>query len=238
VGYCHRLAVFVGKAVAMSQGPMTRGARAEGPAEFVADRLVHIVGIVAASVGVLVLIAIVALRSQWLELLPVAAYSFGLLAMLSFSAAYNLAVRSRHRELLRRLDHAGIFVMIAGTYTPFTVLGLSGSWAVHMTILVWSIAALGVTLKFLLPQRRFEGLLVALYLAFGWMGLIAAGPLSAALGPLILVLIGVGGLLYTLGVIFHAWQTLPYQNAIWHGFVLAAAAVHYGAVLRVVVSPA
>lgn len=222
----------------MSPGPTIRTVRAESQAEFVADRLVHVIGIAAAGVGVVVLIAIVALRSQWLELLPVAAYSFGLLAMLSFSAAYNLAVQSRHRELLRRFDHAGIFVMIAGTYTPFTVLGLSGSWAIQMTVLVWSIAALGVTLKFILPQRRFEGLLVALYLAFGWMGLVAAGPLSAALGPAILVLIAVGGLLYSLGAIFHAWQTLPYQNAIWHGFVLAAAAVHYGAVLGVVVSPA
>lgn len=207
-------------------------------AEFAADRFVHILGIAVASIGAIVLLAIVAFRRQWIELVPVAAYSFGLLAMLSFSAAYNLAVRSRHRELLRRFDHAGIFVMIAGTYTPFTVLGLSGAWAIGMTILVWAIAALGVTLKFLLPQRRFEGLSVALYLAFGWMGILAVGPLSATVGVPILILIGVGGLLYSLGVIFHAWATLPYQTAIWHGFVLAAAAVHYGAVLWVVVSPA
>lgn len=207
-------------------------------AEFAADRVIHIVGIAAGSVGALALIAIVAFRSQWLELIPVAAYSFGLLAMLSFSAAYNLAIRSRNRELLRRFDHAGIFVMIAGTYTPFTILGLNGPWAIGMTGLVWAIAAAGVTLKMLLPQRRFEGLSVALYLAFGWMGILAVGPLSATVGVPILVLIGVGGLLYSLGVIFHAWEALPYQNAIWHGFVLAAAAVHYGAVLGVVVSAA
>jgi hemolysin III len=210
------------------------GARIESPAEFAADRLVHVVGLVAAGVGVVALAILTATRGRPLELIPVTAYALGLLAMLSFSAAYNLARSSPHRDLLRRFDHAAIFAMIAGTYTPFTTIALSGGWAIGMTVLVWSIAGLGIALKLTLPQRRFEGLSIALYLVFGWIVLVAVGPLVAALDTPILILLGVGGVVYSLGVIFHAWERLPFHNAIWHGFVLAAAAIHYAAVCMVV----
>jgi hemolysin III len=103
-----------------------------------------------------------------------------------------------------------------------------------MTILVWAIGGTGIALKLLLPQRRFEGLSVALYLVFGWIGLVAVGPLVASLGPTVLILLGLGGVVYSLGVIFHTWHRLPYQNAIWHAFVLAAAVIHYAAVCGVV----
>lgn len=210
-------------------------ARTETRAEFAADRLVHIVGLAMGGVGAIILLAIAAVHGPAAELIAVAAYSAGLMAMLSFSAAYNLAVRSRYRGVLRRLDHAGIFVMIAGTYTPFTVLGLSGGWAIGMTTAVWAIAVLGISLKMLLPPRGFEGLLIGLYLAFGWMGLVVVGPLLASAGLPILIGIAAGGLVYSLGVIFHSWKGLPYQNAIWHGFVLAAAGIHYGAIVGIVV---
>ena len=209
-------------------------ARTVRPAEFAADRLVHVVGLVAAGVGVLVLAVLAATSGRPIDLIPVSAYSLGLFAMLGFSAAYNIARRSRHRDLLRRFDHAAIFAMIAGTYTPFTTLALSGSWAIGMTILVWTIAGLGIALKLILPQRRWEGLSVALYLVFGWIVLIAVGPLSRAVDTSVLVLLGAGGVVYSLGVIFHGWGRLPFQNAIWHGFVLAAAAIHYAAICALV----
>ena len=232
-GPCHADAVFRCEVARMSNGMAV--ARIRSRAEFAADRLVHIVGLAVGGAGVIVLSAIAALHGRWPELITVGAYSVGLIAMLSFSAAYNLAVQSRHRDLLRRFDHAGIFIMIAGTYTPFTVLGLSGGRAIGMTTAAWAIAALGILLKMTLPQRRREGLSIALYLAFGWMGLIVIGPLLASVGLAILVVIAAGGVVYSLGVIFHAWKGLPYQNAIWHGFVLAAAGIHYGAIMGVVV---
>jgi hemolysin III len=213
---------------------MMAAARTVRPAEFAADRLVHVVGLVAAGVGVLVLAVLAATSGRPIDLIPVSAYALGLLAMLGFSAAYNIARRSRHRDLLRRFDHAAIFAMIAGTYTPFTTLALSGSWAIGMTILVWTIAGLGIALKLILPQRRWEGLSVALYLVFGWIVLIAVGPLSRAVDTSVLVLLGAGGVVYSLGVIFHGWGRLPFQNAIWHGFVLAAAAIHYAAICALV----
>jgi len=204
------------------------------PAERTADGWVHVIGLAAGGLGAALLIAFTAARGHPLAVLPVAAYAVGLLAMLGFSAAYNMGRASRYGDVLRRLDHAAIFVMIAGTYTPFTTLALKGGWAVGMTVLVWSIATLGVALKLTLPQRRFEGLSVALYLAFGWIVLVAAGPLLRVLDGPILILLGLGGLVYSLGVVFHVWQRLPYQNAIWHAFVLVAAAIHYAAVWAVV----
>jgi hemolysin III len=225
-----------GRNIARKSAMKSVGERRVSPAELAADRLVHVIGLATGTAGAAVLVAIAAVGSRMIEVVSATVYSAGLIAMLAFSAAYNLARNSRHSELLQRFDHAAIFAMIAGTYTPFTTLGLTGNWAIGMTVAVWSIAALGITLKLTLPPRRFEGLSVVLYLVFGWLGLIAYEPLRQALGIPILALIGTGGLVYSLGVIFHGWQRLPYQNAIWHGFVLIAAAIHYAAVCGVVLA--
>ncbi len=213
-----------------------RPTRPVRPAELLADKLVHLVGLAGGGVGATVLVALAAAGARLADVASAAVYSLGLLAMLGCSAAYNLARRSPHRELLRRFDHAAIFAMIAGTYTPFTTLVLSGRWAIFMTALVWSIAALGIALKLILPQGRFEGLSTALYVAFGWIAVIAIGPLTQSLSLTLLLMVGAGGVVYTLGVIFHAWERLPYQNAIWHSFVLVAAAIHYAAVFGVVLA--
>jgi hemolysin III len=203
-------------------------------AEFAADRLVHFVGLALGIVAAVALVVVAAVQAHVVALATVAAYVAGLLAMLSFSAAYNLATRSPRRELLRRLDHAAIFAMIAGTYTPFTVMGLSGGWAVGMTIAVWAIALLGIVLKLSIPASRFEGLSTGLYLAFGWIGFIAVGPLIASVGLPLLVLLGIGGLVYSVGAIFHVLERVPYQKAIWHGSVLVAAGIHYAAIIGLV----
>jgi hemolysin III len=241
-GGCPAIAVFGLDAKIRTDGK--RGTVLESPAlarrelsrgEIAADGAVHAVGIVAAVAGIAVLISLIAVRSGAVELITAAIYGFGLLAMLGFSAAYNLAGRSRHRDLLRRVDRAAIFLMIAGTYTPFTILGLSGVWEVSLISVVWSFAIVGFIVTFLLP-RRLGGLSVAVYLILGWTGIVAIGPLLDAFGAKILVLIAIGGLLYSLGTVFLVWRNLPYQHAIWHGFVVAAAAVHYGAILDVMIA--
>ncbi|MGE3904564.1 MAG: hemolysin III family protein, partial [Reyranellaceae bacterium] len=154
-------------------------------------------------------------------------------AMLICSAAYNLARNSRRRALLRRFDHAAIFAMIAGTYTPFTTLRLDGGWGAGLTAAVWTVATIGIALKLWKPHL-VERASIPLYLALGWTIVVAVNPLLGALDPSTLVLLAVGGLLYTLGVAFHVWERLPYQNAAWHACVLAAAAVHYAAVIDAV----
>lgn len=201
--------------------------------ELIADGVVHGVGLAAGVAGVIVLALMVALRGDWLAALPTAVYGLGLLAMLACSAAYNLARNSRRRALLRRFDHAAIFAMIAGTYTPFTTLRLDGGWGAGLTVAVWIVATIGIALKLWKPHL-VERASIPLYLALGWTIVVAVNPLLAALELSTLVLLAVGGLLYTLGVAFHVWERLPYQNAAWHACVLAAAAVHYAAVIDAV----
>jgi hemolysin III len=198
--------------------------------ELAADAAVHILGLMSGIAGGTALVTLIANQGSTLELAATLIYVGGLIAMLVCSAAYNLARAHPRRDLLQRFDHAAIFAMIAGSYTPFTVLALDGGWSVVLTTLIWSLAVAGIVMKLWQP-RRFRRISLLSYLALGWVGLSACYPLYIALGPTTFILIGIGGALYTIGVLFHVWDKLPYQNAIWHGFVLAAAAVHYAAVL-------
>ena len=141
---------------------------------------------------------------------------------------------SRTKWILRRFDHSAIYVTIAGTYTPFIVQMKIGVVSMGFLIGVWLVAIVGITLKLLLPGR-LDRLAILLYLLLGWSGVVFYEPVAAALPSLSLWLLAAGGILYSAGVIFHVWQNLRFQNAIWHGFVLVAACCHYSAVLDCVV---
>ena len=203
--------------------------------EQIADMTVHAVGVLGALLAVPVLITLAAVGedAEGAFIAAVAVYGASLLIMLGMSAGYNFSVlRSRGGRLLdwlRRADHAAIYVKIAGTYTPYAVLagGPVGRW---LLIGVWSGAALGLAGKLFAPHR-WERASIVLYLALGWLFVVAAGPITESISTASLVLILVGGGLYTVGVLFHLWQRLPFQNAIWHLFVLLASFVFYSAVL-------
>jgi hemolysin III len=197
--------------------------------EQIADRCIHYAGLAASPVGAVVLVAAAAHRDNVLVIVSVAIYAVGLLAVIISSALYNLAAPSRRKEWLRRVDHAAIFLMIAGTYTPFALVRIGGTDGLNLLLFVWFVAVGGIALKLLYP-RRFEGASTVLYLLLGWAILAMPGPLLAAVPRSVVVLLGIGGLLYSAGVVFHLSRRLPYHNAIWHGFVLAAAACHYMAV--------
>jgi len=219
--------------------PASAAPRAQSRRELAADAIVHALGLASGVAGAIALVSLIAARDgarggNALELAAILIYAAGLIAMLGCSAAYHLARKHPRRDLLQRFDHAAIFAMIAGTYTPFTVLALEGGWSVVLTTLIWSVAIVGIVLKLWQP-RRFRSLSAAPYLLLGWVGLSAFFPLLGAVGPLTLSLIVIGGLLYSVGALFHVWERLPFQNAIWHGFVVAAAAVHYAAVVSGVV---
>lgn len=204
--------------------------RAYRPAERRADSVIHILGIAAGMAASLAL-TVMALPSAGSRLaVSVGLYLVGLMAMLWCSALYNMAPPGTFKRVLRRLDHAAIFVMIAGTYTPFALQVIGGAWGLGLLVFVWSVAVAGVALKLLWPNR-FERLSIVVYLALGWSVLTALDPLLAGISTAGLVLLLLGGGLYSLGVVFHLWSRLPFQNAIWHGFVLAAAGCHYAAVV-------
>ncbi len=157
-------------------------------------------------------------------------YMAALLSMLGFSAAYNLWPISRAKWILRRFDHSAIYVMIAGTYTPLIAQTKGDAASISLLIGVWLTAAVGVTLKLLCPGR-FDRLAVVAYLVLGWSGVVVYEPIAAAIPNFSVWLLASGGVLYSVGVIFHMWQSLRFQSAIWHGFVLVAASCHYSAVL-------
>jgi hemolysin III len=195
-----------------------------------ADAAVHALGLVLGVVGAAAILIVAVSSSQPGQVGPILVYVGGLLAMLGCSAAYNLRLASPRREWLRRLDHAAIFVMIAGTYTPLTLLKLREPWSSGLTAVMWAAASLGIAAKFLQP-RRIEQISVVLYLLMGWIGLFAIDELLASVERESLILLLAGGVVYSLGTIFHLSSRLPYQQALWHASVLVAASIHYAAIL-------
>ncbi|MBC7668201.1 MAG: hemolysin III family protein [Gemmatimonadaceae bacterium] len=204
----------------------------ETPGARRADLIVHLCGLGLALLGAGVLIGLSIGAGGAGRLWAVIIYALGLLAMLCLSTAYNFAIE-RYQPVLRWLDHAGIFLMIAGSYTPFTTQHLTGAWAWGMTTAVWTIAILGAAAKLVLPGLT-KGFWVVVYLALGWLIVVALKPMFPSIGLAPVILLGVGGLLYTAGVGYYANKRLRYRRAIWHGHVVAAAAVHWSAVLLAV----
>jgi len=202
-------------------------------AEVIADGVVHIIGICFGLVAATVLIVLASIYASTLDIVVSVVYVAGLLAMLGLSATYNLWPVSRAKWVLRRFDHSAIYVLIAATYTPFIMEVKESVLAIVLLIGVWCAAIGGIVLKLKFPGR-FDRLSVGLYLVMGWSGMMLYDSVVKALPAMALGFIVAGGILYTLGVVFHAWQRLRFQNAIWHGFVLGGAACHYTAVLDVV----
>jgi len=191
-----------------------------------ADAVVHVAGVIFAINGGLWLLFHVTGLSV---LISVSVYCFGLFAMLAGSALYNLWPPGDAKEWLRRFDHAAIFIMIAATYTPFAVNRLGAPSGAIILGLVWLGATAGVVLKMLFPHR-FEAASVCFYIALGWLIVTVIRPLSTDLAAADFRLLIGGGLVYTAGVIFYLVERLPYHKAIWHGFVLAAAALQFSSI--------
>lgn len=199
-------------------------------AELWADGAVHVLGIALGLCAVTALIVQVLAAASLPDLIPVGIYSAALMAVLIVSAIYNMWPASPKKWLIRRVDHSAIYVLIAGTYTPFLMRLGESAMAHILLVIVWIASGVGVVVKVALPGR-FDRLSIVLYLLIGWSGLLAWESI-AQLPSLALWLILAGGLLYTLGVVFHVWQTLPFQNAIWHTLVLVASGCFYGAVFQ------
>ena len=197
--------------------------------EIFADCIVHILGIVTAIGGAAVLIVIAVHAGNIRRVTAVAIYLGSLLTMFFSSAVYNLWPVTPFKWWLRRFDHSAIYLLIAATYTAF-MLPVYGAVPAVALATIWIAALLGIAIKIVFPDR-FDRMSVPLYLTRGWSGALTIGPVAAVLAPVTLLLILAGGALYSFGVVFHVWYGLRFQNAIWHGFVLAAAACHYAAVL-------
>jgi hemolysin III len=204
------------------------------PREIIADGVIHVIGVCFSLFGGVIIVVLVAIHStRTTAVATVSIYAITLFAMLGLSAAYNMWPVSYTKWVLRRFDHSAIYLLIAGTYTPFIAQLKNSAASSGLLAAVWLTAGVGVALKLTLPGR-FDRVAIGLYLLLGWCGVTVYESFFALLPNMTFWLLATGGVLYSTGVIFHTWSSLRFQNAIWHGFVLLAAVCHYAAVLEYV----
>ena len=201
--------------------------------EEIANSVTHGIGTLLAIGGVAVLVTFAALRGSAWHVVACSVFGATLILLYVASTLYHAIPLPGAKRVFQALDHAGILFLIAGTYTPFTLVTLRGPWGWSLFGVVWGLALLGLVLQLTMPRRTV--LAVGLYLLMGWAVVIAVRPLLASLPTGGLVLLVVGGLSYTVGVVFYAWRNLRYHHAYWHGFVLLGSAAHFFAVLFYVI---
>lgn len=198
--------------------------------EEIASSAIHGVGIVLSIAGLAVLVAFAALYGDARHIASVSVYGASLILLYTASTVYHGVPNAGAKATLRALDHIAIYLLIAGTYTPFSLLVLKGGAGIALFATVWSLAAVGIMVE-LTSLKRFRLATVALYLGMGWSALAAAQPLFAHLATGGLWLLFGGGVAYTAGVPFYLWKSLPFSHAVWHGFVLLGSVLHFFAVL-------
>lgn len=205
--------------------------------EEIANSVTHGVGLLAFLIGFPVLVIAAAQRGDPLQVVGCSVFATSLVALYAASTIYHALPPSRAKRVFRVLDHTAIYLLIAGSYTPFTLGVLRGPFGWTLLAVVWGLAALGILHKLLLGMR-FPHLSTAYYLAMGWLGVAAIGPITAQVPSAGLAWLAAGGLLYTAGVVFYAWERLRYGHMVWHLFVLAGSTCHFIAVLRYAVPAA
>lgn len=210
----------------MDRPPSTYPAYARS--ERIADGVIHALGVTFALAGAIMLITLAIRHADSGRALAVAVYGLALMGTFVASACYHMTPWEHVRPTLRRIDHAAIYLKIAGTFTPLAVL-VNGAFAWTLLAVIWILALLGAASRvFFWREPGWRGL--ALYLGLGWLGVLLLHPLAATLPPPALLLTAIGGGLYTLGVVFFAWESLKFSNAIWHAFVLAASCCLFAAI--------
>jgi len=202
----------------------------------VASSVIHGIGILLSIAGLATLVAFAAMYGNARAVTASAVYGSSLILLYTASTLYHSIRSEAARRWLRTLDHIAIYLLIAGTYTPFTLVALPGAWGWALFGTIWSLALLGSALELGLLKRR--GAAVLLYVAMGWVGMVAFKPLLAHLQAGGMALLVAGGIAYTLGVPFYLWRRLPYHHAVWHAFVLAGSVLHFLAVLLYVLPDA
>ena len=196
--------------------------------------ITHGVGLALSIAGLAVLVAFASLDGSVMKIVSVSVYGATLIMMYGSSTLYHAISHPNIKRLFQKFDHAAIYFLIAGTYTPVTLVAMADNWGWAIFFTEWFIALIGISLKFLYPGR-FEILSLIFYLLMGWLIVIAIDPLSATLTSTGTWLLVLGGLSYTLGVFFYVKDYKPFYHAIWHLFVLAGSVFHYFMILLYVI---
>lgn len=204
------------------------------PREELANVLTHGIGIALSIAGLALMVTFAGLNGDAWHIVSVSVFGASLILLYTASTLYHSFTNPATKRLLRKFDHAGIFLLIAGTYTPFLLVSLRGPWGWSLFGVVWGLGLAGVALKFWFAGR-FRIVSTLIYIAMGWLVLIALKPIMAALAPAGFWLLVAGGFTYTAGTIFYLWKRLPYHHAVWHLFVLGGSICHFAAVFGYVV---
>lgn len=208
--------------------------RSQTPVEEIANSVTHAVGVGLAIAALVVLTVFAARRGDPWRIVGFAIYGATLVLVYLASTLYHAFRGPRIKRLLRELDHVAIYLLIAGTYTPVTLVGMRGGWGWTLFGVIWGLALLGIVAKFTIAPR-VRGLATTLYLAMGWMVVVAVRPLLDSLAPGLILWLLAGGIFYSLGVVFWLMDRLPFHHAIWHLLVLAGSACHFVGMLRYLV---
>lgn len=209
-------------------------------AEEIANSVTHGVGALLAIAGLGVLCAFATLNGDVWHIVSSSIYAATLILCFGASTLYHSITHPRAKEVLRTIDHSSIFLLIAGSYTPFTLVSLReasaglGSWGWWLFGIIWGLALAGLVIQFT-PLKKVRALSITLSALMGWVVVVAAKPLMDNLAPGGLWLLLLGGLCYTGGIIFYLWRSLRFHHAIWHLFVLAGGILHFFAVLIYVI---
>ena len=202
--------------------------------EEIANSITHGIGMLLSIGGLAVLVGFASIHGNVWHITACSIFGATLILSYASSTLYHSIPLPRAKRILKMIDHSAIYLLIAGTYTPFTLVSLRGPWGWSLFGTIWGIAILGIVLKATV-LGKIAGISTAIYLAMGWIVVVAVKPLFNLVESGGLVLLFLGGLAYSAGVIFYAWKQLPYNHAIWHLFVLLGSLSHYFAILLYVI---
>jgi hemolysin III len=205
-------------------------------AEEIANSVTHGIGLLLSIAGFAVLLVLAILRGTAWQIAGCTVYGASLVCLYAASTLYHLALSPKLKRALKMLDHSAIYLLIAGTYTPFLLLNLRGPWGWSLFAVIWGLAFLGILFKLWFVDR-FEHGSTGVYVAMGWLVVVAAKPILAQVPLETVAWLVAGGILYSGGVVFYVSKRLPYSHAVWHLFVLGGSACHYFAVWRSVLTP-
>ena len=196
--------------------------------------LTHGAGLAASAIGLVVLVVAAWTRGDSRHVIGCSIFGVTLVLLYAASTIYHSSRNPQSKRIFRLMDHIAIYLLIAGTYTPFALVCMRDAGGMVLLVVVWALAAVGIVLE-LVRNSRTRRTSVALYLVMGWLAVFTLGPLMRNVEPHGVALLALGGVTYSLGVVFYAWERLPYNHAVWHGFVLGGSAFHFSFVLGFVI---
>ncbi|OCX15853.1 PAQR family membrane homeostasis protein TrhA [Pseudomonas graminis] len=193
----------------------------------------HLVGAILATIGAVWMLVVATMAGDIWKIISVAVYGVALVMLYSASTVYH-SVRGRAKVIMQKVDHFSIYLLIAGSYTPFCLVTLHGAWGWTLFGIVWALAIIGI-LQEIKPRSDARVMSIVIYAVMGWIVLVAVKPLIAALGMAGFVCLALGGVFYTVGIIFFAFDTkVRHFHGVWHLFVIAGSLLHFVAIVRYV----